>query len=311
MKIKRNQRIFVISSVILLSIIFMLMLNINSLNVSGAYKDNTSVITRLNVSNVAPVITGLTFLKEGTTGDIILSEGGTINVRCNGTVNDTNGVADIDTVKGFIYRNSVSDSDDNNDHYTNASCTKVSTIDVTSAYYSCHFTVEFYADNGTWTCNMTANDTGGLSNSTITTNIIDPLYAIDVAQTEIDFGELAPLEISTDQNINITNFGNMDLTLAVRGYGWTDGDNNAMNCTVGSIPIAAEKYSLTSGTVYGSMTSLSGSFANVAGLTVYQRTQDSDTNNLASTNLTYWKIKPPVGTRGICNGTVVISAVSS
>ena len=304
----KNQKI-IIGIVLLLVALISLLININSISVNGAYNDNTTVITRLNVSNVAPVITGMTFNKEGTTGNIVLSEGTTINVRCNGTVNDTNGVADIDTVNATIYLSGYTGTDDNNQRYSNASCEKVRSIDVTSAYYSCHFNVEFYANNGTWTCNMTAKDTGNLENSSTVNNDIDPLYAINIPQTEIDFGELAPLDISSDQLINITNYGNMNLTIATKGYGVSDGDGLAMNCTVGNISVDAEKYSLTSGTAYTSMTALSTTFANIAGLTVVQRTDDSDSNNLKSRNITYWKIKPPVGTRGVCNGTVVLSAV--
>ncbi|RLE42643.1 hypothetical protein DRJ48_03105 [Candidatus Woesearchaeota archaeon] len=280
---------------------------------SSTYNDNTSVLTKLNVSNVAPWVINPVVYKQGTPAgnNIVLEEGTTINVRCNATINDTNGVNDISSVNATFYLSGYTGAADYNTLYKNTSCTQVYQISNIAAYYSCNFQVWYFANNGTWECNMTALDTGGLSNYSVAQNIIDPLYAINLSTTEIDFGELDPGQSSTDQVVNVTNFGNMNLTIAVKGYGVTDGDGWAMNCTVGNISIGYERYALDPGIAWDSMTQLTSSFTNIAGLTVYQRVDDNDNAMINSTNSTYWKIKAPLGTRGQCNGTLVFSAVAT
>jgi len=99
----------------------------------------------------------------------------------------------------------------------------------------------------------------------------------------------------------------MNLTIALRAYGENEGDDWAMNCTVGNISLDYERYDIGSGTAWSGMTPVANSFTDIAGLEVHQRVSEDDSETF-STNNTYWKIKAPLGTRGFCNGTVEFSA---
>ncbi len=234
-----------------------------------------------------------------------------MNVRCKATINDTNGRADISAVNASIFRSGISPtaSPDNNYKYDNSSCEMVYAVNNLAAYYSCNFQVWFYTYNDTWTCNMTALDSGGLRNSSDANKDIDSLIALNLNTAEIDFGELEPTqESASDEIVNVTNYGNRNITLNLKGYGVTEGDSWAMNCTVGNISIGNERYHASPGQSWSSMTPLTNNFAQVAGLSVDVRKNDADTDNSETTYETYWKIKAPTGTRGVCNGSVVFSA---
>jgi len=314
MKGKRTIRISFATLAVLATALAVLIIGMHSVEVlSDTYNDNTTVLSKLNVTNVAPHITGMVVYKDGTApaSTIVLEEGTSIVVRCNGTVNDTNGVADISSVNATIHWESYSGSPDNNVLEENSSCLEVTQIDSLASYYTCTFDVWYYANNGTWTCNMTAKDTGGLKNSSTATREVDPLLALNLSNTEIDFGELDPNEISaSDKVVNISNMGNRNISIAIRAYGVSVGDGWAMNCTVNNISLNYERYSTSSGQAWTSMTPVPGTFTAITGLTVLHRVDDGDSSYKNSTNSTYWKIKAPLGTRGVCNGTVEFSAVS-
>ncbi len=290
----------------------LLIVGISRDTLSKTYYDNTSITSKLNVSNVAPTVNDLVFYKVGAvvSNPIVLEEGITIHVKCNATINDSNGVGDIASVNATIYKQGYSGAADNNKRYVNASCAEVSQVNSLSKKYTCSFYVWYYAENGTWVCNVTALDTGDLSNYSTTTKSVEPLYALNLGSTEIDFSELDPgQESASDEKMNITNYGNINLRIAVKGYARTEGDGQAMNCTVGNISIGYERYSLQADQAWSAMTALASSWTNITDLVVPYRTNDNDNNNVNSTNTTYWKIKAPYGTRGVCNGTIVFSAV--
>jgi hypothetical protein len=277
------------------------------------YNDNTSIITRLNVTNRAPVVKNVNLYDSNAPGNMILEQGTVHRVVCNATVNDTNGFNDISGVNATLFKHSEygpASADDNNYKYSNSTCNRYTTANIIQGFYTCQFDVEYYAYNGTLRCNVTAIDLSDARNSSTDNNIIDPLFAINLSNTELDFGELEPLNTSLDKILNITNFGNANLTIAVRAYGETVGDGWAMNCSTGNISQTYERYSINSGQAWAGMTSVGSTFANIAGLTVYQRVNDMDTAMLESTNTTFWKIKAPLGTKGVCNGTLELSAVN-
>jgi len=254
---KNNNRIQATLAVLGLVI---LLLNFYAVDVTPSmYNDNTTVLTKLNVSNVAPWVSDMTFYKVGTGSglNIVLEEATTINVRCNGTINDTNGLADISNVNATIYKYAVDDAEDNNSKYFNGSCNQATVLDALAATYTCDFVVEYYADNGTWTCNLSALDTGSLVNSTLLTKDVDPLYALSLDNDTISFGELKPNEeLATDRTINVTNTGNMNLSIGLRAYGTVEEDLQAMDCTVGNISQTYERYSLDSAQAWSGKSSL-------------------------------------------------------
>ncbi len=280
--------------------------------VMGEYYDNTSVVSKVNVTNAPPTLTVDYFYNnESDPSDTItLVEAGTTVVYCNGTVNDNNGWEDISSVNGTIYAPgfNAESPDDKNSHYTNASCA-FAQENTTAVKAVCTFQVYFFANNGSWTCNMTAIDGDNATASDVKSNTVEPLFAIELNTTVIDYGELEPGQsTASDSPVEVKNTGNMDINLSVEGYGAIDGDNLAMVCDLGNISIEEEKYDITPGQAISSMYNLSDNPlpAGIPGLTIIQN-QDDNGN---STNSTYWKLHVPTGAgRGFCNGTVIFEAV--
>jgi hypothetical protein len=281
---------------------------------------NDSAIALLNVTNKPPVVVDV--IVDDVVGipadQVDLVSGTQITVFCNGTVIDRNGATDILTVNATLYHmaNLSTDQDDRNEHYTNSSCTQTS-ANLFNATYSCTFTVWFFANNGTWYCNMSAYDhpegnPGDVSahNSSTDSTLFNSLYALDVPPI-IDYGELALNQTSPADIIeNVTNTGNMDLDLQLYGYGGTTATENnlSMICSLGTINVSFERFSTSSGQAYTSMTSLSGQETNpnsIASFDLPQRSHETINN----TKNTYWKIGvPEYGVKGTCNGTVVFVA---
>lgn len=292
-----------------------ILISFDSDTLAKTYYDNTSITSKLNVSNKAPVVYDVIIFDNNSQTNLLLEQGTVHTVICNATVNDTNGISDIEIVNATIYKTpefGPSNAVDNNYRYVNSSCTQFATSGRVTAYYTCHFHVWYYAFNGTWRCNVTAIDNSSAINRSYDDAIIDPLFALNLSATEIDFGELEPGEESpADEKVNITNFGNMNISVAVKGYGRTEGDDQAMNCTVGNISIGYERYSIQAAQAWSAMAALTSNWTNITGLVVPFRLDDNDNNNKNSTNTTYWKIKAPFGTKGVCNGTIVFSAVNS
>ncbi|MFH1510819.1 MAG: hypothetical protein ABIF10_03945, partial [Candidatus Woesearchaeota archaeon] len=223
-------------------------------------------------------------------------------VMCNATI--------------FFTANASSDLNDNNEHYSNKSCTRTeeNTYNITC---SCSFLVWYYANNGTWHCNMSAWDNGtanlnGLAayNSSTDTAKINPLYALNVPEV-ISFGEMALNQTSASKKVNVTNIGNMNLDLNLYGYGSNvEQENNlSFKCSIGNITAGLLRYAINgTGTSYESMTNLSGQFANpnIVNFNLGQRR--SETLNL--TNYTYFRMRvPQYSVKGQCNGTVIFNGV--
>jgi len=287
-------------------------------NIEGAdFYDNTSVLTRLNVTNVAPAV-AVTLIYDNdsappnrTNENIQLTPGTTDTVWCNATVTDLNGWKDIAGFNATFFHitSSSSASDDKNDHYTDTTCINTS-INTTSLAVQCSFEVAFFANNGTWTCNVTAVDLSNATGSGSSTKVIDPLYALDINTSVIDYGALPPGNSSpSDVPVRITNFGNMDINISVEGYGIQLHDGLAMDCETGNISVEYEKYAIAPGLSVASMTNLTTNPLpnGISGLTVLQNTND----NGNSTNTTFWKIQVPIQEqlKGYCNGTVIFSAL--
>ena len=118
---------------------------------------------------------------------IDLNIGSTRKVFCNATIGDLNNMSDIDYVNSTLYFNPVGPlaGDDNNYHYTNSTCSIISGSEY-SAEYSCSYNILYYANNGTWACNITAFDTSSASGSNIISSFVNDLVAIDVSLSTID-----------------------------------------------------------------------------------------------------------------------------
>ena len=109
---------------------------------------------------------------------------------------------------------------------------------------------------------------------------------------------------TTDQTVVVTNTGNEGLDTDLDGYGSSNGDGNAMGCTVGSVTVSNEKYFATASTAYASKTSLSDT-ATKLDLDLPQRT------GAVSTKDVYWGLgMPSSGVSGTCTGVIVFTANS-
>ena len=142
---------------------------------------------------------------------------------------------------------------------------------------------------------------------------INPVLALTVPN-EIDYGNLSVTETSSDIPANISNWGNVPINISVRGWGGT-GDysdayaNLSMICDYGNISIGYERYNITNGSGYDSMTNLTNTSTGIPNFDLPTRTNDN--NYDTDTNTTYWKIQIPLTIGGYCNGTVQFSATDT
>lgn len=265
-----------------------------------AFYDNTTIPVNLTINNVAPSV--VSFDLPAT---IDLVAGDISDVFCNATVADDNGVTDIALVSAQFYHSSVAwgDPDDNATHYTNASCS-CSPVDASSLYCSCYTPVLYYANAGSWSCRVNVSDYSGANGVGSDTLTINTLLALVVQEQLIDYGTLTNTE-SDEQNVTVQNLGNVPIDISLFGFGASAGDNLAMVCDLGSVPVSFERFSLLQGTPYTSMTSLTGnpSARDLADITLAPQT---DTTNV--TDSVYWRLGLAPGAKDICNGTVVFQS---
>ncbi len=285
-------------------------------SVAVQFYDNTTVITRLNISNAAPIVSNV-FIYDNdsinsTSGDIKLTPGTTDIITCNATINDSNGWNDVVKVNATLFQTGrFNDPVDKNYKYQNSSCAIV-LKGLYAAGATCTFAVEYFANNGTWNCSVTAVDNGSIQAQAFADNLttIARLYAISLQSNVIDYGVLNVTQISPVQPFNVTNAGNMHINLSVEGYAETPGDGYAMKCQGNTfINVSLERYALFQGANWSvNMTLLTSSPLpnGIANLTIFQNTDD----NGVSRNTTYWAIKAPIGVQsGACNGTILFSAI--
>jgi hypothetical protein len=181
------------------------------------------------------------------------------------------------------------------------------------ATFTCTVNVQFYADptdSGTyattdWTATAQPYDNAGTVGTTASDTIeMNTLVALDVTAT-INYGTLAlgANTGTTDQTTTVTNTGNTQIDIQLDGYGSTDGDGKAMVCTIGSIPIGNERYSLTAATDWASKTQLTDTPTT---LTTFDLPKGA-----SSTKNVYWGLGlPTTGVGGTCSGKVNFTAVS-
>jgi hypothetical protein len=302
-----------VSVIILLCLIIFLVYLYNSIPPvlswgNGSNYKNYSVRSTVNVTNAYPEIINIT-CNSG--ASITLTAGSTKTVSCLVQIRDYNGGNTINYVNGtfYYYLNQSSDPDDNNTHYTNATCIN----ETPNGYYvnwTCAFDVWYYANNGSWRINSTVNDSFGAKDNDYNNATISALLALNVTDL-IDFGQLAVTQTSLSIQANVTNFGNRPINVTVYGFGGNDsvaGAGLAMNCTVRNISISNERYDINASANYDLMTSLTGSPIMIPGIKIEKQTLP----DVYAFNSTYWRLHVNITTNpfGVCNGTVVFSAES-
>ena len=264
------------------------------------YNETYLVNTTINITNAAPIITAITFQSV-----IDLNSYNTTNITCNVSVYDYDN--DTVLVNATVYlttAGTATDPDDNNTHYTNLNCSRITPQDL-NMNYTCEIPMQYYADNSSqWICNATVSDQGLVpTNNESNYGTVNPLLAIKMDPI-LDYGDLEVGQTSPDTLANITNAGNRDANISVDGYGDVDGDGLAFNCSFGTIILDYERYDIVAGTAYGAMTLLTDTTTMIPSFYVPQRVNDS----LESINSTYWKVQIPVGAGGVCNGKILFSA---
>jgi hypothetical protein len=256
----------------------------------------------------APVIDSMNvddnFLSDN---EIILSAGSTRFVNCTVIATDSEGSSSIVNASAtfYYYLNKSSNLDDDNVHYTNNSCSEVSSND-TSKIFLCGFDVNYYANNGTWYCNATVYNIYSYLANNYTLAVLDPLYAVNLTDG-IEFANVSSGFPSNNITVNITNFGNMPVNITIQGYAIVIGDNIGMNCSDGTnITINRTKFSTNSTATYNQKTPLNGSVQSMR-LKILKQT-----NATQIFNTTYWQIDPDPGVANrICGGYVIFSAEAS
>lgn len=282
---------------------------------AGPNYRNVSVDTRVNITNALPEVLGV-FVSDGfgNITNITLNAGSTKMVYCNVTVRDYDNIGEVN-VSATFYKNEtgINDTtpDDNNTHYTNLTCGAGSPSGF-ERNYSCSFAVLYYANAGRWICNATAHDPYPFTNASanqsgMNVTNINGLLALNVTPL-IDYGDMAVGDISSaPEQANVTNFGNLNINVSVKGYGRNISDGLAFVCDVGNISVQYEKYNAVGGVDLSTYVNLSNTLTRIGGLMVPQQTNDSQ----QSINATYWMLQVPPNPFGLCNGTVIFQAETS
>jgi len=285
-------------------------------NISN-YK-NVTVRTNLTITHSKPDVMNVTVSEalNLSAKNITITAGDIKRIICNATVRSWEGFNDISKVNATLYNVATSNASANdslNNHYTNASCVLNSSLGPFIGWYVCGFDIIYYANNGSWVCNVSVSNSYTQVNSNFTgigwgTTVFYPVYALNVTDG-IDYGGVAVEDYSNpDKVANVTNLGNMGINISVEGYGVSRGDGLAMNCTLsGNITVDNEKFSATNGTVFAAKTSLTSI---AGGLVIPSLIMPKQTNASLVRNSTYWQLYVPPNPAGNCTGYVIFTAMS-
>lgn len=286
---------------------------------AGVGEDNTTSITILGVGNSFPEVQNTSI--ENNDSAVALTPNSTKTIQCVSIIVDYNGDSDINSTWATFYDTASSSHgapDDNNDHYTNTSCSlNTSYGDMYSALSNCTFEVEYYANPQTWRCNVTANDSSSAEATGYDEIDISQLLALGLPDV-INYSTVNATSVSNEVAANVTNVGNVQVNLSLEGYARTQGDGYAMNCTYGSlqnISIDYEKYNLTNSTQGSlSLTEFEANYTNLtstASIKTFELNyRQNDTVNKAI-DTTYWRIYIPKGVAGTCTGNIVFGATTA
>lgn len=321
-----RDRVFLIGILVLEVVLILAILSFLSVPfLSKAYavvnSTNVTVATLLQVGNVYPNVDSIR-VNSGTA--VTLIPNSTSNASVYVVISDYNGEADIQNLSLVLYNMNTSTygaGDDYNRHYTNETVCSINASygSIYQVNATCPVPLYYFAEPGTWNVSVVAYDNATLSNMNSTTFIVNTLLALGLPNT-IDYGIVNATEVSAEQTVNVTNFGNTIMNLSVKGYALYAGDNLSMNCSLGAvknISINYEKYNMTA-SLAGPMnlTEFQSNYTNLTSLTVVRKFDLSyRENDLApftdDTNSTYWRIYVPLGVAGSCRGNIVFGAVQS
>lgn len=292
--------------------------------------ESVDVKTSLDVGAVFPEVLNVSLNDDI---PVTLTPNATTTVMCQALVQDWNNDTDIYLVNATLYDTSVAtwDSvDDNNDHYSNSSC--AIDLDTQGAFgkeeddwhalANCSFEVEYYANPGDWNCSVYVEDLTNRSGRGEGAGSIDELLAVGLPES-INYGIVNSTEVSEEQNVSVSNMGNVALNLTLDGYSnpLDKDDGYAMNCSKGSykfIDVEYEKFNLTQANpIVSGLTEFDSLYENLTSVVappvrefnLMPRTDDFD--SLSADKPTYWRIYVPKGVAGTCEGFIEFGAVNS
>lgn len=246
--------------------------------------------------------------------EIDLLANSTREVVCSGVVSDYEN--DTISIGSAVFYNvagsGFSDVDDNNYHYSNSSCFVNSSYGNNQSYFECGFNVFYYADYGSWRCEVFASDGFGNGSGADLVNV-NTLLSVGV-EDSIGFNLSVADSVSNETELVIYNMGNVEIDLGIYGYGASVGDGYSMSCGGGGgIDVFYQKYNLTS-SISGDLTLLEfdATYKNLSSSRVVEdfnltsRTNDFVNDAFKSS---YWRIYVPSGVGTICSGNIVLEAI--
>lgn len=240
-------------------------------------------------------------------------------IICNSTAFSYDGEYSITNASAKLFDNvnSLYDSlDDNNSHYTNYSC------DIDYSYgnsdevkISCKFNLWYYANSENWNCTIETMDNLSTYGRGGDLSFVNPLLALgldSIATFNLNIGQ-----ITDEEQLNVTNYGNVKINLSLSGYAATENDGLSMNCTEGdkNISINYTKFNLTASNPGAiTLTDFQNEYVN---LTSYPKVKDFNLNYRQNENAneavdsTYWRIYVPSTVSGNCQGNIIFGAVQA
>jgi len=260
---------------------------------------------------------GTVFCADPTVGTVSGSDpitlsvsGDYVTVWCNATVTDTEGYTNISGANATLWDPAATaegGSDDFNNHYTNSSCVLSGGLD-NNTNANCSVRMHYSANPVDWTCKIIATDGGGTGSNNVATMTVSAFKAIGVTTT-MTFPEQAlgsTTSNGNEQNITVSNLGNVEADISLDSYGSSDSDGNSMSCSHGTILLANLKYNTSSGQSFSSMTSVTDDAVTLSDFNLAAEITDS----VASTKSVFWKIQiPDTSVGGSCSGHIVVVVI--
>jgi hypothetical protein len=251
------------------------------------------------VGNASPSVSAVNV----TSDPITLTENSTTSITITGTVTDTNGGSDISAATATLYAISSGDSCSANDNncYTNITCT-LGTVSGNDRNATCTTnSVYFHADPGSWGAKILASDASAASGSATDTtpSTINTLLALIVSGT-ISYDTLNPGANMTNltKEVTATTTGNAAIDVQIKGDDMT-------GVPAGTITITNQRYA-TSSVLWASGNIATSTYQNFE-VDLGKPTSHPST----STDIVYWGWAVPGGTPiGTYTGTNYFNPIS-
>lgn len=284
---------------------------------AGGWSDWSAANHFTTALGTPPIASNVTV--NGGTGVVSLSSDTATSVPVTATLIDTGGCSEISGATIQLYRSDLGSSGGDDENYRKTGTCSINAGSCsgdgdTSATISCSVDLQYYADptdatsvnaSTNWTASIIPADTtpGSPSTQTFEVNSLAAIRTIN----SLNFGTLGLNQDTgaTNQSANIVNTGNENIDVAVHAYGSSPGDNRAMTCVSGFIPVQRMKYNVSTGFTYSSGGNQMSSTPIELDVDIPQRTAAE-----TSIPIRFGLQIPASGVGATCSGTVVFTAIS-